>query len=475
MNILSNRFFSSLVLLNIIERFSYYGIQSFFVLYLIEIFGFSQERTYDLYGVFFTLVYTLPLLVGYYIRHRENYVPFLKGVFICLMIGFACVAIHHEITLYIGMTFIIFGGALFKVVSPALLGRFYDQNKSLSRDSGFTYLYIFMNVGTLFSPIFTGYVGLNYGWSTVLFILAGLSFFSIFMILKLNKRLAEYDFDDLVKKTEKPLSLPVKAAFVLLLGAAIQFLFFFPAFFNVAFASCFIIMMVWCLRLLPKLKETEKDHVKGIFIMLFFFVTYLGFFEQKTSSLNMFVHFHIDRMVSNFEVPTTWFQSINPFVVVIGGSLIAGFWAYLAKIKKEPNIALKFAISWIIMGVSYWFFYIMAADALENIKTGMSSLILGYILISVSEVACVPLISSMVTRSAPKHMKTVFLGLVTYAGAASHFLAAQIAKITSIDAQIDGNTVDIYHSVYFNIVIVSIIIGVLFFILGKRYKRYFEG
>jgi proton-dependent oligopeptide transporter, POT family len=35
-------------------------------------------------------------------------------------------------------------------------------------------------------------------------------------------------------------------------------------------------------------------------------------YEQAGSSLNLFAKRHIDRVVGGFEIPTGWFQSVQP-------------------------------------------------------------------------------------------------------------------------------------------------------------------
>lgn len=474
MSIIFNKFFAILAFFNIIERASYYGLQGIFVLYIVDSFGLSQDDTYDLYGVFFTLIYTLPLLMGYLLRKNENYTFLLKLVFILSITGFVLISFQNNVTLYTGMMFIILSTALFKIVSPGVLGRFYDLSPDLSRDSGFTYMYLFMNLGALLSFLVAGWIGEMIGWRYALYFLAFLNGSALLVLFFLKKRFAIYDSKP--EKNDKAIKPHIP--YFQIIGFIFSLLIVFVlltnvSFFNYLFSVVLILTVIGSIFYIFRLKGLVKKHILSIFLVIFSYVLYLSAFNQKENSINMFTFHHIDRVVMNFEVPTTWFLSINPIIVFVFGAIIAGLWSYLNRIKKEPNFAVKFSLAWAVMGIAYFFYFKMAADAISDGKTHMYFLIVGHILISFSEILAIPLVFSWITDLSPKNMKTIFIGLGTFAGAVGNFLAAQIAKLTTESQPNTDAISEIFNVVYLNIAIACVVVGLCMCLIGVGMKRYF--
>ena len=49
----------------------------------------------------------------------------------------------------------------------------------------------------------------------------------------------------------------------------------------------------------------------------------------------------IDRSVCGWEIPTEWFQSINPFLILIFGLPVSALWIYLTKKGKNPSMFIN--------------------------------------------------------------------------------------------------------------------------------------
>jgi POT family proton-dependent oligopeptide transporter len=63
-----------------------------------------------------------------------------------------------------------------------------------------------------------------------------------------------------------------------------------------------------------------------IFILAFFVIFFWASFEQAGVSLTFFADQNVDRVVSalnNFIIPTPWFQSINPLLILLTAPLFA--------------------------------------------------------------------------------------------------------------------------------------------------------
>ena len=75
--------------------------------------------------------------------------------------------------------------------------------------------------------------------------------------------------------------------------------------------------------------------------------------------MNLYAFEKTDRNLDfiNFEVPASWFQSINPLMIILLGFQISAFWVFLAKKKIISSSLFKISVGIIIMGLGFVFMY----------------------------------------------------------------------------------------------------------------------
>ena len=62
-----------------------------------------------------------------------------------------------------------------------------------------------------------------------------------------------------------------------------------------------------------------------------------------------------NRDILGWEMPASWFQSFNPFFVVILAYIMPGVWAFLNKRNMEPSSPTKQAIGLLLLSLGYLF------------------------------------------------------------------------------------------------------------------------
>ncbi len=171
------------------ERFCYYGMRAFLVLYLCSKatlennpgFGWTQAEAYHFYGYFTGLVYLMPLLCGWvadrFIGQHRSMV--FGGTLIALgefclcatefMRQGAGVAVTYKtdplglLTFFSGLALIIIGTGFFKPCVSVMVGQLYGEGDP-RRDGGFTIFYMGINIGAFFSPLIAGTIAEKIGW-----------------------------------------------------------------------------------------------------------------------------------------------------------------------------------------------------------------------------------------------------------------------------------------------------------------------
>ena len=358
------------------ERFSYYGMRALLVLYLVKQLNFTDYRAGIVYGTYTGLVYLTPILGGYISdRYIGKKVAILLGG-VLMMLGHLTLALDSLNTFYLGLLFLILWNGFFKPNISTLLGNLYDSKEGL-RDSAFTIFYMGINIGGSLGPLFCGYIGEVYGWHYG-FSLAGIGMFLGLLVFSFGVKKIDSSFFIINKfsnnkdKSEK-----------------------------------------------EKLSKLERNKVFLLFFLaimsIFFWVPY----EQMGTSVNLFTDRNVDRTLFGFEIPTSTFQSINGFLILILAPIFALIWQKLSQKKLEPSVPLKFAIGFILLGFSYLILLINNGDS----KTSITLLIGYYFLLTMGELCVSPVGLSTVSRLAPSRFASSLMGVWFMSNAISHYIS----------------------------------------------------
>lgn len=170
------------------ERFCYYGMRAFLVLYIYQSIkgtnpglGWTEKEAYDLYGWFTSLVYLFPLFGGYIAdRFIGQHKSVFWGGFLIALGEFALFFTEYfrmhatePITLATapaawlcfmgGLALIVIGTGFFKPCISIMVGQLYHQRDS-RRDVAFTIFYMGINIGAMIAPFAAGTIAEIYGW-----------------------------------------------------------------------------------------------------------------------------------------------------------------------------------------------------------------------------------------------------------------------------------------------------------------------
>jgi proton-dependent oligopeptide transporter, POT family len=377
------------------ERFAYYGMRALLMLYMThKVFdqlsgmSFSDKTSGLVYGLFNGLCYLFPFFGGIVadrlIGERRSVT--IGGILIA--IGLLILSIDNTLIPFIaGLTFIAVGNGFFKPTVIAMIGELYEQGDS-RRDSAFTLYYQLFNGAVFIAPIVCGSVAAFYGYRVGFMVASVAVVISMISYWILGSRIL-----GTIGKEPK--------------------------------AKQRIINNV---EVLPLTKE-EKDRISVIFVLLFFVTFFWAGFEQAGSSLTLFTDKFIDRTVLGFEIQTPWFQSVNPFLVLILGFPFSYLWIKLSKIGKNPSTPIKMGIGMVLLGIG--FLFMLGAVAQLNAgapKASMIWLMLAYLFHTFGELMLSPIGLSMVTKLAPAHMVSMFMGVWFLSTFMAHLIGGVIAS-----------------------------------------------
>ena len=151
------------------ERFSYYGMRAFLVLFLTAPFsegGFNWTRSHalELMALYTGLVYVTPIIGGYLAdKVMGSRLAVLAGGLL-MTLGHGSLAFETPVSFYIGLLLLILGNGFFKPNISSIVGDMYKQKEAL-KDSAYTIFYMGINAGAFLGILLCGWYGVNEGWS----------------------------------------------------------------------------------------------------------------------------------------------------------------------------------------------------------------------------------------------------------------------------------------------------------------------
>ncbi len=413
------------------ERFSYYGMRALLVLYLTTKttdlnpgVGWSQVEALSLYGWYTALVYIMSIPGGIL---ADKFLGQKKAVIlgaILLVIGHSILAIEAMWAFYTGLLFIILGVGCLKPNISTMVGGLYKKG-DIRRDKGFTIFYIGINVGAFLSGIVVGYVGEVHGWHY------GFGLAGLLMILGLVQFLAGQKYlvhvGNYLGKSD-----------------------------NVEDQEAYK----------RPLTKIEKDRVIVLLVSFLLIIAFFAAFEQAGGLMNIYAKEKTNRMLMGWEVPATWFQSLNSFFIITLGVGIAAFWAKRKLKGTEASSLFKMIIGLGIIGIGFLF---MSAAATEYDTTGTSAmywLVLAYLFHTVGELCLSPVSLSFVTKLAPAKYASIMMGIYF----ATTGLGNKVAGLLGESSSVYGE-----FKVFTGIAIFCVVFALLIFIFFKKLKALTHG
>ncbi len=358
------------------ERFSYYGMRAILVLYLVAQaqgenpgLGWSNGEALALYGWYTMLVYVASIPGGWI---ADKFFGQKKSVLyggILLVAGHSILAIEEMWAFYSGLGLIIAGVGMLKPNISTMVGGLYKQG-DIRRDKGFTIFYIGINVGAFLSSLIVGYVGEVHGWHYG-FGLAGIGMALGLIQYVIGQKHLKYvgNFTGSSEDEEE------KAA------------------------------------MKRPLTKIEKDRVVVLFISFLLVIVFWGSFEQAGGLMNIYAMENTNRMLLGWEVPASWFQSLNAMFIIFLGTSVAAYWAK-RKLKGKLSTSLfKMIIGLIIMGTGFFFMSAASAQFESSGSSAMYWLVLAYLFHTVGELCISPVALSYITKLAPLKYASLMMGV----------------------------------------------------------------
>ena len=441
------------------ERFSYYGMRGFLLIYMstsaaLGGLGLDTATAAVIYGVYTSSVY-LANIPGGWLADRvlgQRKAVLFGGIFIAA--GHYCLAIPIAATFYVGLLLVVLGTGLLKPNISVIVGQLYGQ-QDVRRDAAFSLFYQGINLGAFLGPIITGFLvqsekfrSMIVGWGMDPnsawhwgFGAAGvgMTFGLVQYVLGwkylgtagLRPPTASSPTEFAKAKQQATMYIGIGAAVLVALGASIAM--GYVAVTKDRVTTVFTILLLTVTAsifgsLFASKQWTPVERKRLVMIGVYFVAAILfwGVFEQAGSTLNLFARDKTANIAFGYEFPSTWWQSVNAVMIVSLAPVFALLWLKLG--RNQPSTPTKFALGLIAVGIGFLYLVPGAQMALDGTKVGISWLFMVYLIHTLAELSLSPVGLSAMTKLAPPKIVSLVMGIWFLGASIGNFLAGQAAS-----------------------------------------------
>ena len=370
------------------ERFSYYGMRSLLVLYMVDhlflhpeagqrVLGFGlvkggleaifgplepQPLSSQIYGLYTAFVYLTPffggMLADRVIGQRRAVI--LGGVL--MAIGHFLMAV--ESLFFPALLFLILGSGAFKPNISTQVGSLYPPGDP-RRDRAFTIFYMGINLGAFFSPLVCGTLGQRLGWHYG-FAAAGVGMVAGLCLYLLGQRTLSPDL--LMRTAGRP-------------------------------------------REKEPLTRDERRRVWALVLLCALNIIFWGIYEQQGNTLQLWADRNTNWNFLGLDIPSTWFQAFNPFLIFLLAPLLNIFWSWQSRRRSEPSSIMKMALGCFLGGAAYVVMILAAQGTGPEERRSVAWLLGTIFILTMGELYLSPIGLSLVTKAAPARIVSMMMGI----------------------------------------------------------------
>jgi POT family proton-dependent oligopeptide transporter len=422
------------------ERFSYYGMRSLLVLYMVDnlfvrpdvgqkVLGFSviksgleslfgplaiQPLSSQIYGLYTAFVYLTPffggLLADKILGQRRSVI--LGAVLMAL----GEFLLMSENAFFLALMLLIMGNGAFKPNISTQVGGLYPPGDP-RRDRAFTIFYMGINLGAFFSPLVCGTLGQRVGWRYG-FGAAGVGMVCGLILYLVGRR---YLGPEPSKANASPVA--VTRSIAIYIGAVavglVVLIIGLPALLGLLASSLRILLGIavvlvlgfFFTRWMRSLPRDDRMSIGALITLCALNIVFWGVYEQQGNTMQLWADRNTNWHLLGFDIPSTWYQSINPIMIFLMAPLLNIFWGWQQRRRQEPSSVIKMAIGCVLLGLSYIIMMVVASSTGADDQRSVMWLVSTTLVLTVGELYLSPIGLSLVTKVAPARMVSMMMGV----------------------------------------------------------------
>lgn len=367
------------------EQFSYYGMRALLVYYMTKELMIGQGKASLIYGAYTATAFFTPIIGGII---ADRWLGKKRAV----IVGGSIMAAGHfmmtfEPLFYPALITIALGNGLFLPSLPSQINFLY-ATADPRRQWAYNVYYVGINIGGFLAPLVCGTLGEFYGWHWG-FGAAGIGMVAGLCIYILG---GKYLPEQPPARVERAVSAASRSA-------------------HRSYRSTYLLLIAVMLAV----------------------TVFRASYEQVGNTVALWADVGINRSTSLLTIPMTWFQALNPLMVILMTPPLLAYWKRRAQVGRDLSSMRKMSRGAIIVGVAY----LMLAAVATHAGFGRASwiwLALFFVVFTLGELYILPIGLGLFARLAPPGLSaTIVAGwfLAIFTGSLSAGLVGSLWSLMS--------------------------------------------
>jgi POT family proton-dependent oligopeptide transporter len=322
-----------------------------------------QQLSSLIYGAYTGLVFATPLLGGWI---ADRYLGQRRTVVIgILLMGAGQFMMISEALLFPSLLLIIFGTGFLKTNTTTQVGMLYAAGDG-RRDRAYSIFYVGINLGGAIGPFIAGFLGETYGWRWG-FVAAGVGMVAALInyIYGWRSLPAEHRVEA-HNRERKPLT------------------------------------------------HAEWKSVGALILLVVPVILWWACYEQQGNTIALWAMDDTDRRLIpglvSWQIPATWFQSINSVMILAFTPFLVALWTRQAKKNREPNSMTKMVygsflqtLACLILAFAAWY--------TGGVKASWLWSVLYFVFVTLGELYLSPISLSLYSKVAPLQIASLMMAV----------------------------------------------------------------
>jgi POT family proton-dependent oligopeptide transporter len=459
------------------ERFTYYGMRSVLILFLVGAvsgggLGFDDQTASSIYGLYICATYIFSLLGGYIADRLIGPQRAVIAGSVLIFAGNTLLTNGQISVFFVGLLVIVLGVGLLKPNISAMVAQLYPEGGS-RRDAGFSIFYMGISVGAVLGSFLVPLCAARYGWRAGFSLPAvgmtvGLSYF-----LLTRSRLAEPDIP--LRASARAwlpvivLLLAVAVVAALAVSGRIQIE---PAAVSAAASWLLGLLAAGYFLYLLVFAGLTADERRRVYVMMVLFAAYAVFyagFEQGGASMNLFAERYTDRSLLGWSFPAGILQGATALYTILLAPVFAALWIALGNRGKDLSPPAKFATGLSLLSVGTVVMVVASQLVVSGHRVSAAWLLVTYLLQECGDLCLSPVGLSSMTKLAPPRYVSQVMGVWFMALALGNNLAGQLSR------QYDATNLESLPALFLKIFWWTLGAAILMYCLSPRLRRLIQG
>jgi POT family proton-dependent oligopeptide transporter len=220
-------------------------------------------------------------------------------------------------------------------------------------------------------------------------------------------------------------------------------------------AALVIPALMWVVRL----PHEERPRVIAIMVACVIVAAFWAVYEQQGNTLQLFADQNTHwPTVFGFQIPSTWYQAFNPFMIWFFTPVLTALWAWQSTRNQEPTSLTKMAMGCVLLGLGFVVMIVASTGIGPDTKRSIVWLLGSTAIYTFGELYLSPIGLSFVTKVAPARLASMMMGVWFLANFIGNYMTGYLGTFYE----------KMPHNQFFTLLLViGIAAGVVLFAIGR--------